>query len=268
MSKVLLALPLIVSTFFFISSVAFYMMLPSLIKDINVPPSEKETFTERKIIDNLAKVFPEIKEEEEKRRTVAEVKVNTKRKDINIQLLGLSYGSKSMALLKINGNVFVLEEGEEYENVKLVKVNPDGVMIRINGEILKLRIESAKEEVKTAERERGEYGKKEEGIFVRISRREIERLTRDPGIMFREIRLVPYVKNGRTEGFIFEWIKPGSLLHRIGLRRGDILVSINNMTIRSGEDAFRILQLLRNESSLKVVVLRNGQRKEINIRIE
>ncbi len=86
--------------------------------------------------------------------------------------------------------------------------------------------------------------------------------------MFREIRLVPYVKNGRTEGFIFEWIKPGSLFYKAGIRKGDILVSINNMTIKSGEDAFKVLQVLRNEPSLRVVVLRGGQRKEINVRIE
>jgi len=86
--------------------------------------------------------------------------------------------------------------------------------------------------------------------------------------MFREIRLVPFVKNGRTEGFIFEWIKPGSLFYKAGLRKGDILISINNMSIRSGEDAFRLLQVLRNEPSLRVVVLRNGQRKEIKVRIE
>ncbi|HIQ31345.1 MAG TPA: PDZ domain-containing protein, partial [Aquifex aeolicus] len=93
-------------------------------------------------------------------------------------------------------------------------------------------------------------------------------ITRDPGIMFREIRLVPYVRGGRTKGFIFEWIKPGSLFYRAGLRKGDILLSINNRTIRSAEDAFRLLQLLRNESSLRIVLLRKGQRREINVRIE
>ena len=86
--------------------------------------------------------------------------------------------------------------------------------------------------------------------------------------MFREIRLVPYVRNGKTEGFILEWIKPGSLFYKAGLRKGDVLVSINNMSIRSGKDAFRILQVLRNEPSLRVVVLRNGRREEINVRIE
>jgi general secretion pathway protein C len=86
--------------------------------------------------------------------------------------------------------------------------------------------------------------------------------------MFREIRLVPYVRNGRTEGFIFEWIKPGSLFDKVGLRKGDILVSINNMGIKSGEDAFRILQTLRNAPNLKVVILRDGSRRELNIRID
>ncbi|MDQ7081945.1 MAG: type II secretion system protein GspC [Aquificota bacterium] len=155
----------------------------------------------------------------------------------------------------------VLEEGREKRGVKLKKVWRKEVLLEVGGEEIRLRVSPPE----TSAEEQAPAGSSSE---VRISRREVERITKDPGIMFREIRLVPYVKNGKTEGFIFEWIKPGSLFYRAGLRKGDILVSINNMTIRSGEDAFRILQALRNEPSLKVVVLRQGQRREIDIRIE
>jgi len=117
----------------------------------------------------------------------------------------------------------------------------------VDGRELKLRLTGG------SSPERGTFQSPVAGSFeARISRREIERLTKDPGVMFREIRLVPYVKEGRTEGFIFEWIKPGSLFHRAGLRKGDILISINNMSIKSGEDAFRLLQVLRNEPSLSL----------------
>jgi general secretion pathway protein C len=77
--------------------------------------------------------------------------------------------------------------------------------------------------------------------------------------MLTQIRLIPVVENGQTKGFRFDWIQDGSLFQKMGIQVGDILVAINNQKINSGEDAFRILQMLRNESSIKVTILRNGQ---------
>jgi general secretion pathway protein C len=101
-----------------------------------------------------------------------------------------------------------------------------------------------------------------------FSKKEIERLTKDPGVLFQEIRLKPSVEEGKTRGFIFEWIKPRSIFDKAGIKQGDVLVAINNIEIKSGEDAFRILQALRNESSLKVTLLRDGQNMDINLRVK
>ncbi len=183
------------------------------------------------------------------------------------QLLATSIGSVKMALLKKGGEVFVVREGETFIGGIVKKIGKDFVIVDINGreEILKFP--------------RDVSGQASGGKFVTItespppsgtviSRRELEKLTADPGIMFNQVRLVPYVKNGRTEGFVFEWIKPNSLLAKAGLRPGDVLIAINNMQITSGEDAFRILQLLRNENTFKISILRNGKQMDLTVRVE
>ncbi len=258
MNWTILSLPLIVSVSLLLGSLSLFLST-RLFSDLKVPPVERKEPDIEPVKTAFSKIF-----QRQETRATGKVTLEETGKVREIKLLGTAIGSRNLALLLVNKRTFVLSEGEEREGIKLKKVYRKKVLVVINGKEITLKLEVPKAnssiQVKSFQaRGLGEF---------RISRREIERVTKDPGIMFREIRLVPYVKNGKTEGFIFEWIKPGSLFYRAGLREGDILLSINNMTIRSGEDAFRILQILRNEPSLRVVVLRKGKRREINVRIE
>jgi len=183
------------------------------------------------------------------------------------KLLATSVGAVRMALLKRGGEIFVIREGENFKGGVVKEIGKDFVRIEING----------RENVLSFPKEAGteissgrsfDVSEKSTSQGAVISRRELEKLTADPGVMFNQVRLVPYVKNGRTEGFVFEWIRPNSLLSKAGLKPGDILIAINNMQITSGEDAFRILQLLRNENTFKISILRNGKQMDLTVRVE
>ncbi len=183
------------------------------------------------------------------------------------KLLATSVGTIKMALILSGSKVYVLREGEEFEGGVVSKIEKDYVLLSTPYGNITVKfpesltsVGSSAGSVKTTI--------KREGNTVVISRRELERLTSDPGVMFNQVRLVPYLENGRTKGFKFEWIKPGSLLSKAGLRPGDILVAINNMQITSGEDAFRLLQVLRNETSFKISILRNGKEVDLTLRVE
>ncbi len=240
-----------------IGTLVLWFLSKQALKDIAVPEVSREEPPVEKLTQNLSRVFPYESPE------IADTTPSGAHDRIDIKVLGVSVGAKNFALIKAGNRTLVLEEGQEREGIKLLKVGFKEVLLSIGGREKNVEVESSP--VQSVARA---SAPKQPISDFRISRREIDRITKDPGIMFREIRLVPYVKDGKTEGFIFEWIKPGSLFHRAGLRKGDVLISINGMTIKSGEDAFRLLQVLRNEPSLRVVVLRGGQRKEINIRIE
>ncbi|RUM28219.1 MAG: type II secretion system protein GspC [Aquifex sp.] len=171
---------------------------------------------------------------------------------------------KGVILGEESKDVFV-SEGQSYKGYRLSKVDRERVVFTKRGKEfpVEFKVEKGSKNLSKV----STYTSSLPSEIV-VSRREILELTKDPAKMFTQIRLVPYIKNGKTKGFIFEWVKPGSLFYKLGLRRGDILVSINNTTIRSGEDAFRILQIIRNEPNLKVELIRKGKREEINVRIE
>ncbi|HIP43043.1 MAG TPA: type II secretion system protein GspC [Aquifex aeolicus] len=184
----------------------------------------------------------------------------------SFKIKGLILSDSIEGVILLDGKKYVfLEKGKNYKGYTLFRVEKDRAIFRKGGR--EFEIPFKPEKVKAGRiTTQGTYDFPQREIVV--SRREIERITKDPAKMFTQIRLVPYVRGGKTEGFIFEWVKPGSIFHRMGIRRGDILVSINNMTITSGEDAFRILQMIRNEPNLKVVLIKKGKRETINVRIE
>ncbi len=206
----------------------------------------------------------------EKEKTEEHIQINmqnTLPSPTDLNLKGIIISGKVKGAIFGNGKEKFVEEGGSIKGYTLKRVLPNGVLLS-TGEreyFLEFKPKKGKGGITTRRVTAPQRTLPKEVV---ISRREVEAITKDPAKMFTQIRLVPYVRGGKTEGFIFEWVKPGSIFHKLGIRRGDILVSINNMTITSGEDAFRILQMLRNEPNLKVVLIRGGRKEEINVRIE
>ncbi len=184
----------------------------------------------------------------------------------NYKLIATSIGDVKMALIGRGNDIHIIKEGEVFNGYEIKKIGKDFVLFSSpSGEYI---LRFPKHTVGGQRTVTSSTGIKREGNTVVISRRELERLTSDPGIMFNQVRLVPYIQNGRTKGFKFEWIQPNSLLAKAGLKPGDILIAINNMQITSGEDAFRILQVLRNETSFKISIIRNGREMDLTLRVE
>ncbi|MCX7760979.1 MAG: type II secretion system protein GspC [Hydrogenothermaceae bacterium] len=183
-------------------------------------------------------------------------------------------GSKNIALVYINDNKKIVKEGDNIDNIKILRILKDSIVIIINGEKKEIKlgyIPKSKSEagstptVNLPPLENILPPNKNSDV---IPKSELERLTSDPGVMFTQIRLIPVVEGGQTKGFRFDWIADGSLFQRMGLNVGDILVSINNQPINSGEDAFRILQIIRNEKSFKIAIIRNGQPVELSYTVD
>lgn len=189
-----------------------------------------------------------------------------------LELKATSIGYKNFALIKLNGKSYIVSPNQTVEGLKILKISKDFIIVSYQNQEKKVKLGEA---VKQPQQNQPNNSKSVnlpplESILQtnKIPKSELERLTSDPGIMFTQIRLVPYVEGGQTKGFKFDWIQDGSLFQRMGIQVGDVLVAINNQQINSGEDAFRILQIIRNEPNFKVSILRNGKMLELNYFVE
>ena len=187
-------------------------------------------------------------------------------KPLNITLLATVSGSINMALVNTGGETKVVRVGSQIGNYRVSKIDRNYILLSKGQETKAVGFSFASASTKAEGR--ASIQSPASTLQSVVRKREIESITADPGIMFRQIRLVPYVENGRTVGFLFEWIDPNSVFSKIGISPGDVLVSINNQSIKSGEDAFRILQVLRNESSFKINLIREGKSVELLVRVE
>ncbi len=78
------------------------------------------------------------------------------------------------------------------------------------------------------------------------------------GELLKSTRMEPRIVNGATSGFAVKMIRPQSLLAKMGIRRGDVIMQINDVTLDSPEKALQIFQLLREARKISVSLERNG----------
>lgn len=189
----------------------------------------------------------------------------------SINLLATATGSVRLALALVDGQTKTLRIGSQVGAYKVVSIERNYIMLSKGEQKIAFGFRFGPEPPPpqaSAPSTSLPPPQVSKSLQASIPKGELERITADPGIMFRQIRLVPFVQEGRTRGFLFEWVEPGSIFERSGIQPGDVLLSINNQEIRSGEDAFRILQVLRNESSIKLNLQRGGELIELSLRVE
>jgi len=75
------------------------------------------------------------------------------------------------------------------------------------------------------------------------------------------------IKKGDKKVFKVSFVKRGSPFAKLGIKRGDIIKSINGQTIDSYSAAFNVYRGIKNANALNVVVVRNNKELELEYEI-
>ncbi len=86
--------------------------------------------------------------------------------------------------------------------------------------------------------------------------------------LLQTARMIPQQQNGQTIGFRLVELDRGSLLEKIGLRVGDLVVEINQVALNSPEKALQIFQQVREANNISLGLVRNGKRETFEYRFE
>jgi general secretion pathway protein C len=100
-----------------------------------------------------------------------------------------------------------------------------------------------------------------------IDESEVENSLNNINQLMTQIRVVPNFQDGQTNGFKVFAIKPQSIFSKIGLQNGDVIQRINDQEITTPDKAFQAFNVLRNEKSLSVEILRRGSKKSLSYEI-
>ena len=101
-----------------------------------------------------------------------------------------------------------------------------------------------------------------------ISRNTIESVRENFADQLRLAHMQPRTVGGKTDGFLIQRINPRSILVKVGLRRGDVIIDVNNIKLDSPEKALQVFQQLREARQISVAVERKGKPMSFEYEIE
>ena len=85
--------------------------------------------------------------------------------------------------------------------------------------------------------------------------------------IWKDIGLAQYKNNGKADGFKVNFIKKGSDIEKLGLKRGDILKAVNAEPLNLSS-AMGFFNDINNLENLTLTVLRNGESKDLEYEIQ
>jgi general secretion pathway protein C len=213
--------------------------------------------------------------------------------DLHLDLIGVSMataGQPPFAIISDRiGQQNVYSLGEMIENAgKLVEVEPDKVYIDHSGKRVALYLPknempgpvegiqpveppAVDDSADASDSDAAPYDPNVEDLGD--NRYKIPKDTLDHSIgnlsqTLTEIRAIPNIQNGKTNGFALSEIEPGSVFDEMGLEEGDILHSINGQPMTDPAMAMQMMSQLRNATQISIQVLRDGHPTTLTYQIQ
>jgi len=87
------------------------------------------------------------------------------------------------------------------------------------------------------------------------------------GSLLTQIRAVPNMENGSSNGFRLSQIHPGSIFQQIGLEDGDILTGAQGQQVTDPMRAMALVSALRNSPTVSLSIIRNGSPLQLHYMI-
>ena len=91
-----------------------------------------------------------------------------------------------------------------------------------------------------------------------ISRQTIEETRENMVEQLKLAQVRPRMIDGRTEGIVIQSLRHGSILKKLGIKRGDVILSINDISLDRPETALQVFQQLREAREINALVERQG----------
>ncbi len=261
---------------YFISGLISYE-LPVQVK--NIPAAIKTGYNTKPKYENMKKIIIsenvfDIETGRKSNKIERNVKVAS---SINgYRLVGFVSGSSPMALFKKSSKpVAIVTKNKGIDGVWILdEIKKDGVYLKN-----KKTKEVKKFEFPSMTKQLSIFGKKLSVTYSKPSyiSSNVEKITVSKNILkrvgnintlFRQINIVPVFRNKKAIGYRINYIAPNSVLRKIGLRTGDIVVSINGEATTSPQKIMSLYSQIGSMTNVNLDIIRNGRKKTIFVDIK
>ncbi len=102
----------------------------------------------------------------------------------------------------------------------------------------------------------------------KIDKKIIDKELADINKFIKQVGITPFFKDGKAIGYRIVYINRKSILPKIGLQRGDVIVKINGVPTNSPTKLADMFAQLKEAENVTLDILRRGKKKTIFIEIE
>jgi len=160
--------------------------------------------------------------------------------------------------------------GDAIQNAVVNRILRGKVVLRVDG---RDQILTMDEQKKAAGQDRPvrqapSAGRTSSRSIVSLNRQEVTASLDNISDILTQVRVEPYMKDGKPAGLLVNDIAPDSIFERMGLLDGDIVQAVNNRRIKTPDDVVSFYQGLKSASRLSLLVTRDGRRKVLNYNIK
>ena len=170
----------------------------------------------------------------------------------------------------IDGNTYRSKDfhiGDNVFNVGILKsVSRDEVTVNQGDRLIKIAFkeEKKKETLKTLNSMVSHFTKKVDKNSYIVDSEKMQQLMENPTQFLTDARIQPRIVNGKQEGFVLRWVKRGGIYDKLGFKRGDILLKINDYPFSNPETILQIVTALKGMDKAKVDIIRANKKITMN----
>jgi general secretion pathway protein C len=268
--KYLISIIITISIAYFINSI-LYFILPKY--NINQQPSTHNALEYRKFYIKESFKLPKQNKLYKHKVTKQEYKFLS-----NIILKAIYSTGKEAGWIIVQDETTkttIMSIDNTFKGYKLYKIFTTYVVFRKNLIEYKLSLINKKQQLQykiqktNFENKRIEEEISINGDNIEISRGYLNSYINDFDKIWKDIAINEHKdKNGKIDGFEIKKIKLNSVYSKLGLKKHDIIKSVNNIMLKNYNDAFGIYKKINNLENLNILILRDNTPMELNYEIK
>jgi len=176
----------------------------------------------------------------------------------------------------------VLAKGETIDGFKLIGGGSDYALFSKGNREFKLLLDGTKSRVSSIRRKSSQplntavvkststdnITESEDGVGKVVQRGLLNSYTKDVEKIWKDIGISEYKVNGKLGGFKVNFVKRDSDFEKLGLKRGDILTSVNGQELNSYNAAFSFYKEIETVENLTLSIKRDNKDMELEYEIQ
>jgi len=160
--------------------------------------------------------------------------------------------NSGFVILQKNTKTYFVDLNSAIEGYKLIKIYQNSAVFEKNKQKYILKFKKIKVPKIT----------QEDNQINNISKNTFEEYRKNPSKIWKEIGIIKTKK-----GYIITYVKPKSIFQKLGLKKGDILLEVNSIALKTDADAWRAYNNVTKNNYVSLKIKRNNQIKVLHYEI-